>query len=148
MRISDVLKDKNHRLVTVSASATIGQAVSRMRDERVGALIVRTVNGRLIGVLSERDVVLGLHTHGATLLDMAVDDVMTLGVPTASPADSITQTMKVMTERRARHLPVIEDGTVVGLVSIGDITKYRLVEKAEENSVLQDLARVRLAAAA
>ena len=148
MRISDVLKDKNHRLVTVPASAPIAQAVARMRDERVGALIVRTGNGRLIGVLSERDVVLGLHSHGAALLAMAVDEVMMLGVPTASPADSITETMKVMTERRARHLPVIEDDIVVGLVSIGDITKYRLAEKTEENGVLRDLARFRLASVA
>ena len=148
MRISDVLKDKNHKLVTVPANAPIGQAVSRMRDEQVGALIVNTANGRLIGVLSERDIVLGLHAHGAALLGMAVDDVMRLGVPTASPSDSIIDTMKVMTERRVRHLPVVEDDTVVGLVSIGDITKYRLAEKSEENSVLQDLARFRLANAA
>jgi CBS domain-containing protein len=148
MRISDVLKDKRHKLVTVSASTPIAQAVSRMRDERVGALIVSTGNGRLIGVLSERDIVLGLHAHGAAVLDMGVDDVMTLGVPTASPSEGITETMKVMTERRARHVPVIEDDIVVGLVSIGDITKYRLAEKTEENGVLQDLARFRLASAA
>ncbi len=148
MRISDVLKDKNHRLVTIPSSASIAKAVSHMHDERVGALIVRTGPGRLVGVLSERDIVLGLRTHGAALLGMAVDDVMTLGVPTASPTDSITETMKVMTERRARHLPVIEDDIVVGLVSIGDITKYRLAEKTEENSVLQDMARIRLAHAA
>jgi CBS domain-containing protein len=119
-----------------------------MRDERVGALIVSTGNGRLIGVLSERDIVLGLHAHGAAVLDMGVDDVMTLGVPTASPSEGITETMKVMTERRARHVPVIEDDIVVGLISIGDITKYRLAEKTEENGVLQDLARFRLASAA
>jgi CBS domain-containing protein len=136
------------RHVTVSASTPIAQAVSRMRDERVGALIVSTGNGRLIGVLSERDIVLGLHAHGAAVLDMGVDDVMTLGVPTASPSEGITETMKVMTERRARHVPVIEDDIVVGLVSIGDITKYRLAEKTEENGVLQDLARFRLASAA
>jgi CBS domain-containing protein len=147
MRISDILKDKNHRLITISGSAPIGDAVSRMHAEGVGALIVRSGNGRLIGVLSERDIVLGLNTHGAALLSMTVDDAMTLDVPTASPSDGIAETMKVMTDRRARHLPVIEDGVVVGLVSIGDISKYRLAEKAEENSVLQDMAKFRLAAA-
>lgn len=148
MRISDVLKDKNHRLVTVAANASIAEAVAPMQDERVGALIVRTGNGRLIGVLSERDVVLGLRTHGAVLLGMPVENVMTLGGPTASPADGITETIKVMTERHARHLPVIENDIVVGLISIGDITKYRLAEKTEENNVLQDMAKFRLAAAA
>jgi CBS domain-containing protein len=148
MRISDVLKDKNHKLVTVPASAPITEAVSRMRNEQVGALIVQSRNGRLIGFLSERDIVLGLQAHGAVLLGMAVDDVMTLGVPTASPFDSITDTMRVMIERRVRHLPVVDNNTVIGLVSIGDITKYRLAEKTEENSVLQDMARIRLAHAA
>jgi CBS domain-containing protein len=148
MRISDILKDKNHRLVTVPATASIREAVSRMREERVGALIVRTGNGRLIGVLSERDIVLGLHAHGTAVLDTVVEDVMTLGAPVASPSDSITGAMKVMTEMRARHLPVIAGGVVVGLVSTGDITKYRLAEKTEENSVLQDLARASLANAA
>lgn len=148
MRISDILKDKNHRLVTVPGSAQISHAVSLMHVERVGALIVRSANGRLLGILSERDVVLGLDIYGGALLAMSVDDVMTLGVPTATPSDSIAETMKVMTDRRARHLPVIEDGLVIGLVSIGDITKYRLAEKTEENSVLQDMAKFRLAAAA
>lgn len=147
MRISDILKDKNHRLVTVAGSAPIGEAVSRMHAERVGALIVRSGGGRLLGILSERDLVLGLDIHGAELFAMSVDDVMTLDVPAAAPTDSIAEAMKVMTDRRARHLPVIEDGIVVGLVSIGDITKYRLAEKTEENSVLQDMAKFRLAAA-
>lgn len=148
MRISDILKDKNHRLVTVPGTAPIGEAVSRMHAEQVGALIVRSGNGRLLGVLSERDVVLGLDIYGTKLLAMSVDDVMTLDVPTAAPTDGIADAMKLMTDRRARHLPVIEDGIVVALVSIGDITKYRLAEKTEENSVLQDMAKFRLAAAA
>lgn len=148
MRISDILKDKNHRLVTVPGTAPIGEAVSRMHAEKVGALIVRSGNGRLLGVLSERDVVLGLDIYGTKLLAMSVDDVMTLDVPTAAPTDGIADAMKLMTDRRARHLPVIEDGIVVALVSIGDITKYRLAEKTEENSVLQDMAKFRLAAAA
>lgn len=148
MRISDVLRDKNHRLVTVAGGAPISQALSRMRAEAIGALIVQSGHGRLIGVLSERDIVLGLEIYGAAVLSMSVDDVMTLAVPTAAPTDSIAAAMKLMTDRRARHLPVIEDGLVVGLVSIGDITKYRLAEKTEENSVLQDMAKFRLAAAA
>jgi CBS domain-containing protein len=148
MRISDILKDKNHRLVTMPGSAPIAEAVSRMHAEQVGALIVRSANGRLLGVLSERDVVLGLDIYGAALLGMSVDDVMTLAVPTAAPSDSISDAMKVMTDRRARHLPVVEDDIVVGLVSIGDITKYRLAEKTEENNVLQDMAKFRIAAAA
>jgi len=148
MRISDVLKDKSQKLVTVSASDSIAEALLRMSDERVGALVVRSESGRLIGVLSERDVIMGVNAFGAALLNMAVDNVMALDVPTASPSDSIIETMKVMTEQRVRHLPVIEGNVVVGLVSIGDITKFRLAEKTEENNVLQDLAKFRLAAAA
>jgi len=148
MRISDVLKGKSQKLVTVSASDSIAEALLRMSDERVGALVVRSESGRLIGVLTERDVIMGVNTFGAALLNMAVDNVMALDVPTASPSDSIIETMKVMTEQRVRHLPVIEGNVVVGLVSIGDITKFRLAEKTEENNVLQDLAKFRLAAVA
>ncbi|PTQ12235.1 hypothetical protein CLG96_06720 [Sphingomonas oleivorans] len=147
MRISDVLRDKSHKLVTISPVATIRRAATVMKAENVGALLVQNPEGRLLGVLSERDILLGLASYGSDVLGLSVHELMTTDGPVAAPADAIVETMKVMTDRRMRHVPVVEAGAVIGLISIGDIMKYRLVEKTEENNVLQDLARFSLAAA-
>jgi CBS domain-containing protein len=146
MRISNILRDKSSKVVSVNPGTAIHTAVTLMKNENVGALVVLDANN-LLGVVSERDLVLGLFTHGTHLLGKSVRAVMNADSPVATPNDSIIETMKVMTERRARHLPVVENGVVIGLVSIGDVTKYRLVEKVEENNVLQDIARIRLAVA-
>ena len=108
---------------------------------------MRNADGSLIGLVSEREIVLGIAQHGAKILKMPVSGIMKAETPVASPTDTIVATLRLMTDQRVRHLPVVEDGAVVGLVSIGDITKYRLAEKVAENDVLQDMARIRFAAA-
>jgi CBS domain-containing protein len=110
-----------------------------MRIRRIGALVV-SGNGRHIdGIISERDIVFGLAHDGATLLRMRAGQVMTKSVITCSPSDSIGHVMAVMTERRVRHLPVVDAGEVCGMISIGDIVKNRLQELELQTNVLRDV---------
>jgi CBS domain-containing protein len=147
MKVSDILAAKSRKLVAVAPQTTIRRAVAIMATEHVGALVVEDLDGRLLGVVSEHGVVDGLARRGAHLLDMSMGEIMVADGPTVSPDDSVISAMQLMTERRARHLPVIADGGLVGLISVGDVLKSRLAEKTEEVTVLQDIARFRLAAA-
>jgi len=147
MRIANILAEKNRKLVSIAAETTIRRAVALMAGEHVGALIVQDPEGRLLGVVSERGIVDGLARLGSRLLEMSVGEIMVSDGPIASPADAVVAVMRTMTERRARHLPVMVDDRVAGLISVGDLLKSRLAEKTEENTVLQDIARLRLAAA-
>jgi CBS domain-containing protein len=146
MRISDILAEKNRKLVGIAAETTIHRAVALMAAEHVGALVVQDLDSRLLGIVSEHGIIAGLARRGVQLLEMSVCEVMVADGPTASPADTVMAAMRTMTERRARHLPVMSDTRVVGLISVGDVLKSRLAEKTEENTVLQDIARMRLAA--
>jgi CBS domain-containing protein len=147
MRISDILTLKPGALVSVAPGTAIRRAVALMAAEHVGALVVADVDGRLLGIVSERGVVDGLARHGTHLLDRHVTDIMVSDGPTIGSSDTVVAAMRIMTERRARHLPVVDDRRLVGLVSVGDVLKSRLAEKSEEVTVLQDIARFRLAAA-
>jgi CBS domain-containing protein len=113
--------------------------------ERVGAILICD-GGRVLGVLSERDLALAVAVRGSELFKLTVGDLMSVEAPTATPDDSIRDVIQTMTEKRARHMPVLQGDSVVGMVSIGDVLKSRLAEKIQENAVLQDLARARLPA--
>jgi CBS domain-containing protein len=144
VRLSEILTQKPRRVVSLPASATAVEAAALMNAERVGAVVVRDERGRLAGLLSERDLALMIVSHGAKLFRTSIGEIMTIGGPTAVRSDSIQDLMRAMTERRTRHVPVIEGETVVGVVSIGDLLKARIAEKNQENAVLQDIARARL----
>jgi CBS domain-containing protein len=146
MRLSEVLREKPQRVVGLPPSATAAEASALMETERVGALVVRDYRGGLLGVVSERDLALGIAAHGGELGHIRIGALMAIDVPTASPGDAVRDVMRTVTERRARHVPVLEGDTVVGVVSVGDLLKARLAEKSQENAVLQDLARARLPA--
>ncbi|MBV8682887.1 MAG: CBS domain-containing protein [Caulobacteraceae bacterium] len=146
MRLFEILYDKPFRLIALPPTATALDAAALMKAEHVGAVLVIDGAKRLLGLVSERDLALGLATHGVGLLRRRVGEVMTAGGPTARPNDSVLHIMRTMTERRARHVPVLDGDTVVGVISIGDLLKARLAEKVQENAILQELARVRLAA--
>jgi CBS domain-containing protein len=146
MRLSEVLREKPQGVVGLPPSATAAQASALMEAERVGAVVVRDYRGRLLGILSERDLAIGLAAHGADLFRIRVGALMAIDVPTASPGDAVRDLVRTITERRARHVPVLDGETVVGVVSVGDLLKARLAEKNQENAVLQDLARARLPA--
>jgi CBS domain-containing protein len=106
-------------------------------------MLVLDGEGRLQGIVSERDMARGIDEFGPNLPEMRVVDLMTRSVVTCAPEDSVANVANVMTQRRIRHLPVVVDGVVVGLISIGDVLKYRLDEVQLEASVLRDVARAR-----
>jgi CBS domain-containing protein len=138
MRVSDVLQGKGAVVETIRPDAKVLVAVHRMRMQNVGALVVSRDGETVDGVLSERDVVRGLTRHGGELLDMGVVAVMSRNVPTCSPDDPLTSVMSQMTRTRNRHVPVLKDGRLCGIVSVGDLVKHRLEEMELETSVLRD----------
>ena len=138
MSVGAILKVKGSDVETIPGDATVGEAVARLRDAEIGALVVSSDGRSVDGVLSERDVVGGLADHGADILDRKVEDVMTGRVATCSPDDGVEKVMLEMTELRARHFPVVEGGRLVGIVSIGDVVKNRLDEVQLEKNVLRD----------
>jgi CBS domain-containing protein len=124
--------------VTTRPDATVAEVASLLKARRIGAVVVTDAAGGLCGIVSERDLACGLADHGARLLEMRVSQLMTGDVVTCSPEDGIGQLMHTMTERRFRHLPVIEDGRMIGIISIGDVVKHRLQELEAETNLLQD----------
>lgn len=140
MRVAEILRSKGSLVMAVRPSQTIRSLAQRFRQEGVGAMIVRDDNGSLDGIITERDVAYGLAIHGSKLPDLPASALMTTAIVTCSPDDSIVEVARVMTERRIRHLPVKVDRRLVGIVSIGDVLKYRVAEMQVEASVLRDIA--------
>ncbi len=138
MRVNDILQKKGRHVETIRPDAKVFMAVHRLRMQNVGALVVSRDGERVEGVLSERDVVRGLARHGADLLDMSVVAVMTRAVPVCAPDDLLTTVMAQMTRTRNRHVPVVDNGRLCGIVSVGDVVKHRLEEMELETSVLRD----------
>jgi CBS domain-containing protein len=127
MQVSTILKLKGAEIYGVAPGTTVADAVAMLRDRGVGALVVtHPGSGRPEGIFSERDVVRGLAEHGAALLSMTVDEHMASPVVTCSLEDTEREVLAMMTERRFRHLPVVEDGVLCGIVSIGDVVKARI----------------------
>jgi CBS domain-containing protein len=137
MNVETILKAKGTAVVTIAPSATIAEAVTLLTRRRIGALVVSTDGREPLGILSERDIVNGLGTSGAGLLERRVDELMTRSVITCAPQDRLADLMALMTERRIRHLPVLQGGRLAGLVSIGDVVKNRLDEMEWESSSLK-----------
>jgi CBS domain-containing protein len=125
MRIADVLRRKGTTVATVGPDATVTDLLGELATHNVGALPV-VEGGHLIGIVSERDVVRRLHAGGAALLEARVGDIMTTDVTTCSPGDDVGHVAAVMTSRRFRHLPVVVEGQLAGIVSIGDMVKARI----------------------
>ncbi len=138
MQVHHILKDKGADIKSVHPSDCVDFVAKRLAEEKVGALVVLSPAGALEGIVSERDIVRGLASHGCELLAMSVSNIMTRSVITCSPADSIYGVAKVMTNRRIRHVPVSERGQLVGLISIGDVLSRRLEEVQLEVDVLRD----------
>lgn len=138
MMIHHLVRAKGPNVHTVAPDSTVRDAVTLMATARVGALVVSVDGTTIGGVFSERDIVRGLAEHGAEVLDMPVRALMTSEVQTCTPADTVDGLMSVMTERRIRHVPVVEDGRMVGIVSIGDVVKHRIVELEDERTALTD----------
>jgi CBS domain-containing protein len=140
VKVREILDAKGRRVVTVRPDATVATAVHRLVLERIGALVVSEDGRRVAGILSERDIVTALASEGAELLSAGrrVGDLMTHNVVTCTPDDTVKHVMREMTRRRFRHIPVLEDGQLAGLVSIGDVVKSRLEEVELEANVLRE----------
>ena len=125
MTIATILVGKGHEVISVTAAQSVREAIGILADRRVGALPV--MNGAdVAGIFSERDVIHAISAHGTAALDRAVGEVMTAPAITVGPDEPAIGALSLMTRRRVRHLPVIEDGRVIGVVSIGDLVKYRI----------------------
>jgi CBS domain-containing protein len=142
MRISQILRNKRSDVVVISPDATLRTAIALMTRERVGALLVVDEEQHLLGVVSERDIIQSLDLDAPDLIVTLVRRIMRTDGPVATLEDSLQSVMEVMTATRARHVPIVKYGRPIGIVSIGDIVKSRLDETMQENSVLQDIARV------
>ncbi len=138
MSVREILKSKGAVVETIDGNASVLEAAERLRDETIGALVVSSDGKTVDGIFSERDVVRGLADHRDSALSMKVKDLMTTSVATCSPEDGVEKVMLEMTELRARHFPVVDDGRLVGIVSIGDVVKNRLDEVELEKKVVRD----------
>ena len=131
MKISDVLGHKSSSgatVATIRPTTTVRAALDELAAHNIGALVVLAEDGAIAGIVSERDIVRALPKRGAEVLDDPVSTIMTALVVTARTGTDVTEAMRSMTDNRVRHLPVVEDGTMIGIVSIGDIVKNRIDE--------------------
>jgi CBS domain-containing protein len=143
MTVADILKTKGSAVKTVRPDETVKAFAKRLKDAHIGAMIVTNDGNSIDGIISERDLAYGIAAFGDELLGMRVSDLMTRGVIVCAPEDSIAAIMRVMTQRRVRHLPVKDGSKLVGIVSSGDVMKHRLGEVEMEASVLRDVAIAR-----
>ncbi len=137
MFVSDILAQKGGLVFTVSMATTVAQIAQQLGTRRIGSVLVMADTDRVAGIVSERDLVRALAAHGAAALDLEARQIMTRDVVTCHPDDSIDHVMGLMTDGRFRHLPVVDRGDLLGLVSIGDVVKARLEEAQHETEALR-----------
>ena len=137
MFVSDILAEKGGLVYTVTPGTTVGQVLQQLSTRRIGAVLVVDRLDKVAGIVSERDIVHALATHGAPALALEASEVMTRNVITCDPDESIDQLMETMTRGRFRHLPVVRHGELLGLISIGDVVKARLKETRHETEALR-----------
>ena len=137
MFVSDILSQKGGFVFTVTAGTSIAQVAQQLSVRRIGSVLVLDQEGAIAGIVSERDLVRALATHGNKALELEARQVMTRDVVTCDPDDSIEHVMQLMTRGRFRHLPVVRHGELLGLVSIGDVVKARLEEAQHETEALR-----------
>ncbi|HET9075688.1 MAG TPA: CBS domain-containing protein [Acidimicrobiales bacterium] len=143
MKIGKLLDGKGHFVATVPPEASVWDALALLERHKVGALVVSADGRRPDGIVSERDIVRSLHERGPTVLEGPVADIMVGEVRCASPDEDVESLMAVMTTHRIRHVPVVEDSSLVGIVSIGDVVKQRLDALEDDNRALVDFIHAR-----
>ena len=137
MTIAAILQNKGSEVLTVEASTTVREAVALLAERKIGALPVVS-GGAVAGIMSERDIIYCLKSDGAAVLDWPVDRIMTAPAITVETDQQIMSALSLMTRRRIRHLPVVEAGRIVGIVSIGDLVKYRMDKIEQEAAAMLD----------
>jgi CBS domain-containing protein len=137
MTIAAILKHKGNQVSSVAPTATISEVVQDLARHRIGAMLVMDAAHQVLGILSERDIVASLAVHGAATMDMSAAQLMTRDVKTATPGTTVAEAMGIMTSGRFRHLPVVEGGTLLGIISIGDVVKARIMQQEHEVDTLK-----------
>jgi CBS domain-containing protein len=137
MFVSSIVSSKGSKVVSALPTETVADLVLRLSQHRIGAILVRAADGSIAGIVSERDVVRALARRGADTLQQRVADIMVTDVETCEPEDTVDHVMETMTERRFRHLPVVQDGSIVGIISIGDVVKNLIDETRHEAEALK-----------
>jgi CBS domain-containing protein len=137
MHVEQILALKGNDVISATVDETIGRAASILSENRIGAILVRDEDGFVRGVLSERDIVRGLADLGPRCLETGVAELMTRDVVFCAPGDDINKIMSIMTERRIRHLPVMRDNQLLGIISIGDVVKFRMEEIETEAAAMR-----------
>ena len=138
MNVKEILSVKGRDVVTLEPNASLATAAKVLAEHRIGAVVVTGAAERIVGILSERDIVQVLATRGIPALDMQVSEVMTRKVATCSPHDTISSIMERMTAGKFRHVPVVEQGRLTGIVSIGDVVKHRLHAMERDSAAMRD----------
>jgi CBS domain-containing protein len=137
MFVSDILAHKGNRVVAVTPEESLASAIATLSARRIGAVLVLDADKKLAGILSERDILHAVARRAAESLSLRVSEVMTTPVVTCDPDDTVEHVMALMTNGRFRHLPVVRRGSLLGIVSIGDVVKWRLDETRQEAEVLR-----------
>lgn len=136
MKLEDVIRSKGNSVVTISPQASVIELVTLMADNNIGAVVVSNDGHHIEGIVSERDIVRGLATRGQDVVNVDVATLMTPDVVVANPSDNIEETAHTMTAKRVRHIPLVIDGELRGLVSIGDVVKFRIDQLTDERNHL------------
>jgi CBS domain-containing protein len=138
MNVEQLLSGKGHDVISMQPHRTLAEAIRTLSEKRIGAVVVMGADGALVGILSERDIIRALGELGAGALESAVSRSMTSKVVTCRPQTSVDELMEIMTTGRFRHVPVVENGRVTGLVSIGDVVKHRVAAIEAESQAMRD----------
>ncbi|MDP7624835.1 MAG: CBS domain-containing protein [Rhodospirillales bacterium] len=138
MIVSQILREKGHDVYTVFKEFSVKEVSALLAEKRIGAVVVTDQADAVEGIISERDVVRGLAQHGSSILDKKVEELMTKNVITHGLDDHIDDLMQEMSKSRIRHLPILDDGKLVGVISIGDVVKNRVKELEAEGNMLRD----------
>jgi CBS domain-containing protein len=138
MTVSIILAAKGREVVSVEPNATLSSVVALLAERRIGAVLILGVDRRIAGIISERDIVRALAERGAAALDEPVSRIMTRQVSTATEGETISSIMERMTAGKFRHIPVVDQGRVVGIISIGDVVKHRLQEMEHDSAAMHD----------
>jgi len=138
MIVSIILADKGRDIVTIEPSATLAGAAKLLAEKRIGAALILGADHRLVGIISERDIVQAVAARGAAALDEPVSQTMTRKVETCNENETISSIMERMTKGKFRHVPVVDQGRLAGIVSIGDVVKHRLQQMEHESAAMRD----------
>ena len=138
MTVSMILADKGREIVSIEPAATLKCAATLLAERRIGAVVILGADHRIIGILSERDIVRAIGERGVAALDEPVSQTMTRKVSTCTESETLVSIMERMTEGKFRHVPVVDQGRLAGIVSIGDVVKHRLREMERDSAAMRD----------